>query len=59
MEELTRCGVEVIFINNPLGTDSEQNLLIQVQGIIAEYERAKTMDTRPARQKIRRQAWLC
>jgi len=44
VEELIRCGVEVIFLNNPLGTDPEQNLLLQVQGIIAEYERAKIME---------------
>ena len=44
VEELTRCGVAVIFLDNPLGTNPEQNLLLQVQGIIAEYERAKIME---------------
>src|SRR3954451_2357733 len=41
LEELTRCGVEVIFLCNPLGRGPEENLLLQVQGMIAEYERAK------------------
>ncbi|HEX4070389.1 MAG TPA: recombinase family protein [Planctomycetaceae bacterium] len=43
-EELTRCGVEVVFLCNPLGHGPEQNLLLQVQGMIAEYERAKIME---------------
>jgi site-specific DNA recombinase len=44
VEELTRCGVEVVFLNNPIGKDPEENLLLQVQGMIAEYERAKIME---------------
>ena len=44
LEELTRCGVEVIFLCNPLGCGPEENLLRQVQGMIAEYERAKIME---------------
>jgi len=44
MEELVRCGVEVVFLNNPLGDNPEENLLLQVQGMIAEYERAKIME---------------
>jgi len=44
VEELARCGVEVIFLNNPIGKDPEENLLLQVQGMIAEYERAKIME---------------
>jgi site-specific DNA recombinase len=43
-DELTRCGVEVIFLCNPLGHGPEENLLLQVQGMIAEYERAKIME---------------
>jgi site-specific DNA recombinase len=43
-EELTRCGVEVVFLCNPLGHGPEENLLLQVQGMIAEYERAKIME---------------
>ena len=44
VEELARCGVEVVFLNNPIGKDPEENLLLQVQGMIAEYERAKIME---------------
>src|SRR3954463_14531867 len=43
-EELTRCGVEIVFLCNPLGRGPEENLLLQVQGMIAEYERAKIME---------------
>src|SRR5262245_29831399 len=44
LEELTRCGVEVVFLRNPIGRGPEQDLLLQVQGMIAEYERAKIME---------------
>jgi site-specific DNA recombinase len=44
VEEFARCGVEVVFLTNPLGRDPEENLLLQVQGMIAEYERAKIME---------------
>ena len=38
LEELTRCGVEVVFLRNPPGHGPEENLLLQVQSVIAEYE---------------------
>lgn len=41
VEELAERGVEVIFLNHPLGQTPEDQLLLQVQGVIAEYERAK------------------
>ena len=44
VEELVRCGVEVVFLNNPLSENPEESLLLQVQGMIAEYERAKIME---------------
>ena len=44
LEELTRCGVEVVFLRNPVGRSPEADLLLQVQGMIAEYERAKIME---------------
>src|SRR5512135_3396639 len=44
LEELTRCGVEVVFLRNPVGRGPEQDLRLQVQGMIAEYERAKIME---------------
>lgn len=44
VEELQRCGVELAFLNHPLGKTPEDNLLLQVQGIVAEYERAKIIE---------------
>jgi site-specific DNA recombinase len=44
LEELNHCGVEVVFLCNPLGHDPAENLLVQVQGMIAEYERAKILE---------------
>ncbi|MBV8313869.1 MAG: recombinase family protein [Planctomycetaceae bacterium] len=44
LEELTRCGVEVVFLRNPVGRGPEEDLLLQVQGMIAESERAKIME---------------
>src|SRR6478609_8060256 len=44
LEELARCGVEVIFVRNPIGRGPEQDLLLQVQGMIAEYERAQILE---------------
>ena len=44
LEELTRCGVEVIFLCDPPGRGPEENLLRQVQGMIAEYGRAKILE---------------
>jgi site-specific DNA recombinase len=44
LEELARCGVEVVFLRNPVGRGPESDLLLQVQGMIAEYERAKIME---------------
>jgi site-specific DNA recombinase len=44
VEELAQRGVEVIFLNRPLGQMPEDQLLLQVQGVIAEYERAKFLE---------------
>jgi site-specific DNA recombinase len=44
LEEFSRCGVEVVFLRNPIGRGPEQDLLLQVQGMIAEYERAKIIE---------------
>src|SRR5215207_5567284 len=44
LEELAHRGVEVVFLCNPLGHDPAENLLVQVQGMIAEYERAKILE---------------
>lgn len=42
IDELARCGVSVLFHDTPqLNNDPQAQLLTQVQGVIAEYERAK------------------
>jgi len=40
-EEFSRHGVEVYFIKSPKAETAEEELLIQFQGMIAEYERAQ------------------
>ncbi len=40
IEELSRHGVEVVFIKSPKADTPEGQLLLQFQGMIAEYERA-------------------
>jgi site-specific DNA recombinase len=44
LEELLACGVEVVFLNHAIGTTPEEELLLQMPGMIAEYERAKLME---------------
>lgn len=44
LEELLRAGVEVVFLNREVGQTPEDQLLLQVQGMISEYERAKIME---------------
>ena len=40
-EELARCGVALVFLQAPSGATPEDQLLVQFQGMIAEYERAQ------------------
>ncbi|MBA7556056.1 hypothetical protein ES705_48753 [subsurface metagenome] len=44
IEELQSCRVEIIFLNHDFGKGPEDNLLLQMQGMIAEYERAKILE---------------
>jgi site-specific DNA recombinase len=44
VEELTNRGVHVHFVECPATERAEDRLLVQMQGIIAEYERAKIME---------------
>ena len=44
LDELGRAGVEVVFLNRSIGTSAEDDLLLQVQGMVAEYERAKILE---------------
>lgn len=40
VDELKRAGCEVVFLNHPFGNTPEERMLLQVQGVFAEYERA-------------------
>src|SRR5262249_30646912 len=44
VDEFQRMGVEVVFLNRELGRSPEDELLLQVQGMMAEYERAKIVE---------------
>ena len=44
IDEFRRAGTEVVFLNHPIGGTAEDDLLLQVQGVIAEYERAKILE---------------
>ena len=41
IDEFARAGTEVRFVNGPKGETPEDELLVQFQGMIAEYERAQ------------------
>jgi len=40
LEEFKRHGCEVVFLHHPISEDPNDQLLLQIQGAIAEYERA-------------------
>lgn len=44
IEELKNKGVQVIFLNRLIAETPEDQLLLSVQGVIAEYERAKFLE---------------
>jgi len=44
LEEFARHGAEVHFLNAPAADTPEQRLLLQFQGMIAEYERAQIVE---------------
>lgn len=44
VDEFQRAGVEVVFLNRELGGSPEDELLLQVQGMMAEYARAKIVE---------------
>src|SRR5438309_10276252 len=44
IEELARHGVETLFVKAPQGASPEDQLLVQFQGMIAEYERAQILE---------------
>jgi site-specific DNA recombinase len=44
LEEFARHGVETVFVKSPQGDSAEDQLLVQFQGMIAEYERAQILE---------------
>src|SRR5215207_10731972 len=44
VEEFARAGTEVCFVNGPVGDRPEDQLLVQFQGMIAEYEKAQIIE---------------
>jgi site-specific DNA recombinase len=44
IEELARHGVETLFVKAPQSATAEDQLLVQFQGMIAEYERARMLE---------------
>ena len=40
VEELQRAGCTVVFLNHAFGDTPEERMLLQIQGVFAEYERA-------------------
>jgi site-specific DNA recombinase len=55
LEEFRRIGCEAVFLQRPLTDDPNDQLLLQIQGAMAEYERALLQDRvrRGRQQKIR------
>ena len=44
IEEFSRCGARVEFVKGPRGDSPEDQLLVQFQGMFAEYEKAQLME---------------
>jgi site-specific DNA recombinase len=44
VDELQQHGIELVFLNRDIRQSPEDNLLLQMQGMMAEYERAKIME---------------
>src|SRR5450755_465147 len=44
IEEFARHGVETVFVKAPQGASAEDQLVVQFQGMIAEYERAQILE---------------
>ena len=53
MEEFQRGDCQVIFIQRPIGQGPDEDLLLQMQGVIAQYEHAKIQE-RTRRGKLHR-----
>jgi site-specific DNA recombinase len=60
LEEFKTCGGRVIFVANPCGDSPHGQLLAQMQGMLAEYERGQIADRarRGRLHKARKAAFL-
>src|SRR5215207_1202464 len=59
IDEFHRAGVEVVFLNRPIGLSPEDDLLLQVQGMVAEYARAKILErSRRGQRAVGRTLWV-
>ncbi len=56
IEEFARQGVETLFVKAPQGDSAEDQLLVQFQGMIAEYERAQILERSRRGKRHRAQA---
>jgi site-specific DNA recombinase len=56
IEEFARHGVETVFVKAPQGDSAEDQLLVQFQGMIAEYERAQILERSRRGKRHRAQA---
>ncbi|HSH81276.1 MAG TPA: recombinase family protein, partial [Herpetosiphonaceae bacterium] len=56
IEEFARTGTQAIFLNRPIGDTPEDSLLLQLQGMFAEYERAKVLERSRRGKRHRAQA---
>ena len=53
LEEFSQHACELLFVRRPVGKNPDEHLLLQMQGVIAEYERAKIAE-RTRRGKVHR-----
>ena len=44
VEEFKKLGVEITFVNRQIAASPEDQMLLQIQGVIAEYEREKIIE---------------
>src|SRR3954466_13785151 len=44
VEEFARAGADVVILNRPIGQTPEDTLLLQLQGMFAEYERTRMIE---------------
>ncbi len=60
LEELRRAGCQVVFLQHPISEDPNDQLLLQIQGAVAEYERAVLSERfrRGKLQKARAGRWI-